>query len=340
MRGHVRLIGVCTLLAATLSWLAGCGKQPIAKVGSHTITRQEFLDKLEKDQGRDALIGMINRQLIEDAFSKSGLQLAPSEVQEKLAEIKKGYPSEQAFAQVMANQGMGEEDVIESLTLDLKVKALLTKDIKTSEDELKKFFEEYKSHFDQPELISYSEIVVSDAATATKVADQAADPSKDFAALAKQNSLSPQTRENGGLVPQQPQQAIYPPQVREALASMEVGKVSKPIEAEGRWYIVKLNSKKAAEQADFKRDRAKIEEGYKSMRAKSLQQLLTEIRETADVSVIDPKYQDVADVFQKKPELPEFGAKGAEEPKDEKGDGAAKDAPKAESPKAKTEGAK
>jgi len=333
LRGHVRMVGACVLLGIGIIGLAGCGKQPVAKVGSHTITRQEFLDKLEKDQGRDALVGMINRQLLEDAFDKSGLKVAPTEVQSKLAEFKKRFGSDQAFAQAMAAQGMAEEDVIESIELDQKMRALLTKDVKVNEAELKKWFEDNKPRFSKPATVSYAEIVVSTAEEANKVAAEAAKQGANFEALAKQHSISAQSREMGGQLPPMPEESIYPPTVRDALSKLAVGKISSPIEADGQWYILKLNGKTAAEQADFKRDRKDIEEAFKASKAKNPQDLLTEIREKAVVNIVDPKYQDLNDQFKPAPAMPEFGAKSPAG--DAKAKGAA--APgKAEAPKAAT----
>jgi len=250
LRGHVRMVGACVLLGIGIIGLAGCGKQPVAKVGSHTITRQEFLDKLEKDQGRDALVGMINRQLLEDAFDKSGLKVAPTEVQSKLAEFKKRFGSDQAFAQAMAAQGMAEEDVIESIELDQKMRALLTKDVKVNEAELKKWFEDNKPRFSKPATVSYAEIVVSTAEEANKVAAEAAKQGANFEALAKQHSISAQSREMGGQLPPMPEESIYPPTVRDALSKLAVGKISSPIEADGQWYILKLNGKTAIPPED------------------------------------------------------------------------------------------
>ena len=274
LRGHVRMVGACVLLGIGIIALAGCGKQPVAKVGSQTITRQEFLDKLEKDQGRDALIGMINRQLLEDAFDKSGLKVAPTDVQAKLAEFKKRFGSDQAFAQAMAAQGMSEEDVIESITLDQKMRSLLTKDVKVNEAELKKWFEDNKPRFTKPATVSYAEIVFSTAEEANKVAAEAAKQGADFAALAKQHSISAQSREMAANCRRCPRRTSTPT-VRDAFQACG-GQDQLAHRCRGQWYVLKLNGKPRG-QADYKRDRKDIE-CLQASKAKTSGQL-TEIRE-------------------------------------------------------------
>ncbi len=310
LRNCVGLAVMTSLLVMLGAGLVGCGKQPIAQVGEHKITRAEFLEKLEEDQGRNALLGMISKLLLEDAFAEAGLSTDPKEVEKRISEIKGQFESPEAFARTLSSRGMTEQDLLESVEMDLKVQGLCTKDVEVTDANLTGFFEQYKDKFGQPEQINYSEIVVSTEDEAKQVAEALKKPDADFAKLAKQHSISPMTRERGGQVPPLAREQIYPAQIKDVVIALKPGTVSDPIDVDGRFYLVKLDKIVPAREADFKTDRAKIEEQYKLQNAKNPQQVLTELREKASVKIIDPKYADLQEMFAPKADLPSFGESG------------------------------
>lgn len=307
MNQHLRVVGGCVALVVAVV-VIGCSRQPIAVVGQHKITRAEFIEKLEKEQGHSALVGMINRLLLEDAFEEAGLTISPEEVQEQVEEIKSRFPSPEAFAQALAAQGQTEQDVVEDIELNLKLRKLCMKDVEVSEAEMKAFFEENKQLFRKPETIDYSEIVVSTREEAEKVAAEARKPDVNFGALARQYSISAMTRERGGAVRDVMREHVYPESVQAVLRELSPGQVSDPVEGDGRWYVVRLDRVNPAQEPDFDRDRERIEEAVRAQHARQPQELLMELRETAVVNVVDPRYAEVNEMFRPRPELPEFGA--------------------------------
>lgn len=304
---YLRVVGGCVALVVAVV-VIGCGKQPIAVVGQHKITRAEFIEKLEKEQGHSALVGMINRLLLEDAFAASGLTITPEEVQERVEEIKSRFPSPEAFAQALAAQGQTEQNITEEIALNLKLQKLCMKDVQVSEADLKAFFEENKQLFSKPETVDYSEIVVSTEEEAKKVAGEARKADANFGALARQYSISQMTRERGGAVRDVMREHVYPESVQATLRALSPGQVSDPVEGDGRWYVVRLDRVNPAQEPNFERDRERVEEAVKGQRAKQPQELLMELRETAVVNVVDPRYADVNEAFRPRPTLPEFGA--------------------------------
>jgi len=66
----------------------------MAIVNGQKITRAEFVDRLEKAQGKQVLSDLILRALIEDAFTKSGLTLTDEEIETK--EMPPTYPAKGA----------------------------------------------------------------------------------------------------------------------------------------------------------------------------------------------------------------------------------------------------
>lgn len=298
------LVGVWALLS-----LVGCGRQPIATVGQTRITRQDLIERLEREGGRDTLLSMIDEQVLRDAYAASGLKVDPQKVQERLAQIKESFPTPEQFAAALARQGLTEQDLVDRVSLQIMMQDLATKDIKVTDEALEQFFKSNSWRMDKPELFTYREIVVSTEEEARKVLAELAKPGADFASLARQHSLSPVTRESGGLVKEQPITRIEPQPVATAIKAMEEGELSEPIQVDKYWYILKLEKKTPPQKADFKRDRKKVEEYYKASQAKQPQELLAELRTKANITILDPRYQDLNELLKPKTtKLPQFGA--------------------------------
>ncbi|MCE5218568.1 peptidyl-prolyl cis-trans isomerase [bacterium] len=313
MSRYMRLIGAGLLVACSLLVLAGCGNQPIAVVNGKKITRKEFLDRLEKESGRDALVAMVQRQLLDDAFTAAKLTIPEAKITEQINTLKERLGGAEGLNKALTAQGMTEQDLRDQIASNLKLEMLATKDVKVDDKALRAFFEQYKMQLDRPEMVNYSEIVVASEDVAKRVAASVAKPNANFADLAKQDSVS-DTRDRGGKVSPLPWQAISPAEVAEALRTLKPGSVSAPITSQGRWYIVKLESITPAQKADFDRDRQKIEEMYKASQAKAGPELLQELLSKANVNIVDPKYADLNEKFKPKSALPQFGTGGAGAP--------------------------
>jgi foldase protein PrsA len=302
-------VAIC---AATLVFIFGCGQQPVAVVNGSKVTKQAFYDRLKKTAGKDVLAGMIQRQLIEDAFTKAGLTLTDAEIQEKLTEIQAKFPSPDAFKEELDKQGLTMDDLKKELAFQLKVEKLCTKDVKYTEADLQKFFQQYQKAFEKPERVVLSQIQVSSKEEADKVYGELQKPGANFAALARQYSIDPQFREAGGRMPEVPIDKIPEPEIQAAIRAMKPGDISKPVVMQKNFVIFKLEEIKPAEKADFQKQHADIEKQFKARSAKSPQDLLAEVSKNAVVQVIDPDLSSVQKMFMPAEKLPSFGGeKGA-----------------------------
>ncbi len=286
----------------------------MAVVNGVKVTRAEFTKRLEQTQGKQVLGDLILRALVEDAFAKSGLTLSDEELEQEVQKAKATAPDEAAWQQMLAAQGIDEEELRDYFAFRMKVRKLATKDVSVTEEALKAFFEENKQFFDEPATVEFSEIVLADKAEAEKLAQQLKASPESFGDLARQHSLSPVTRDRGGHRGKVRVEEITPIAVRAVLERLEVGKISAPISAEGNWYLIKLEARHEAKQATFEEVKAEVEEQYTLRHAKSEQELMNDLRKSAQVTVIDPQYQSLNEFFRPEPSsLPTFGA--GEKPK-------------------------
>ncbi len=297
------------IICLSIFCLVGCSKQPMAIVNGEKITRAEFLERLESAQGKQVLSDLILRALIEDAFDKSGLTLTEDEVEAKIVEAKSSAPDEAAWQQYLDSRGMDEAEFRKFVTFSLKVQQLATKSVDTTEESLKQFYEENKQRFAQPELVDLSEIVLSNKAEADKLVAQLAEKPESFGDLARQHSLSP-TRERSGRRGEMPIRQMTPVSVRETVRTLSIGEISKPVEIQENWYILKLEGHKDAHEPSYDEITEEVKEAYMQQHATSEQELVKEICKTGQVNIVDPKYYELNEFFRPEPSgsLPTFGA--------------------------------
>lgn len=308
MRIHLRAMPACLLAVSVLLGAAGCGKQPIAIVNGAKITRQEFTDRLEQAAGEQVLQDLIVRRLLEDAFAQSGLALAPEEVAAEVEKLKKQAPSEEEWQRFLTQQGLDEAKLGQEVGFRMKLMKLSQKGLNPTEQDLKKEFERYREDFDRPATVVLSEIVVSSKAEADKVRAELKSPKANFQALARQYSISAMTRERGGRRGEEPIEQVMPEALRPVVARLAPGEISSPIKVDENWYIIRVEEKKAAQKADYAKVKDMVRQHYMDTHGKSPQDILAELRKTAKVSILDPRYQRLGEAFNPPQQLPTFGS--------------------------------
>ena len=313
---HLRIAGAFLVLGAVFVTLCGCGKQPVAIVNGTKLTQADFVDRLEKASGHEVLADMINRELLEKAFAGSGLQITAKEVDDEIAKIQTQFPDAASFQEFLTKRGASLDDVKKDITFNLKLEKLCTQGIQVTDAELQTFFTKYEKRYDKPDRVVISEIIVKSPEDAQQVKTALAKQGADFAALAKQYSVSAQTRDKGGMRPETPIDQVMPQPLQPVVAKLQVGQVSEPVAVEGGLFcIIKLDKRTPAQKADYATVKADVERDYKRSKAKAPDQLLSELREKAAVTIVSTRYQDLAEVFRPKTKLPTFGAdKGGKAP--------------------------
>lgn len=299
--------GLATIVLFFLVFLTGCSNQPIAIVNGSRITRKEFYDRLEQAAGQRVLADLIARRMLADAFNKSGLTLTEQEINAEMEKIKKQAPSEAEWLRYLQSQGMTEQDFRDFVAFNLKVKKLAEKDVKVTEEALRKHFEKYRELFNQPETVRLAEIVVNDKARAEQIYAQLQNPKANFENLARQYSISTFTRERGGLRGEEVLANLQPEALRKAVQGLKEGQITRPIAADNVYYILKLVSRKPAQKAVYEKVKDKVREHYMFTHAKDVNEMIEELRKQAIVRILDPKYQEMNRLFGPPQALPTFG---------------------------------
>ena len=307
MTSFWRLAASCVLAAIVFTVIAGCSKQPVAIVNGNRITQEEFISRLEQVAGKQVLDDLIARSLIEDAFAKAGLTLSQQEVDAEIESAKSNFPDEAAWVGYLAEQDMTPDAFREMVSFQMKLRMLIEKDVTVTEEDLKKHFEQNRSLFDRPEMVSLSEIVVTSKEEAEKIRSQLNDPQASFGDLARQHSISAYSRERSGRRPEQPLETVQPPNLREAVNNMKVGDISGPIDAQGAWYIIKVDDKQPSQKATYENVSDEVRQHFMYENAKQVPELLEELRKQANVQIVSETYRDLQRMYGDPSAMPVFG---------------------------------
>ena len=112
----------------------------------------------------------------------------------------------------------------------------------------------------------------SDDAAAKKTAEEVAAQAKaggDFAALAKQYSADPGSKEQGGELGWATREA-YVPEFAEAVFTMQAGEISAPVKTQFGWHVIQVEEIQPAHQRSFDEVRAELETDYRAEQSQAL----------------------------------------------------------------------
>lgn len=222
--------------AQTKSMAKPMAKNYLAKVGSWTITMEEFNDRL------DALKEVVPDF---DATNADAKKLILEEL------VRQRLIVADAENSGIAN----DKDIVaaveefRSTLLVREVARKLTENIKVTDEEAKAFYEERKDEIIEPTEYRVREIVLKDQIKANEILVEILKGS-DFAELAKLNSESKTASKGGdlGYISQEPFAEMAP-----QILALKPGETSNVFQGPDGYYIIKLESTKGGKPIPFKK---------------------------------------------------------------------------------------
>jgi parvulin-like peptidyl-prolyl isomerase len=206
-------------------------KQPFPKTGT-----QEF------EQLKQAIV----RSLVEEAqfaigAEELGVEVSDEEVEKRLDELKEQYfqGDDKKYEEELKKQGVTDAQVREDLRsriLSEKIFKEVTGDVKVTEAEVKKYYEDNKeAQFGTPASREVRHILVRTRARADQLYAQLRGGAS-FAALAKRYSQDPSSKDQGGKFTAQ-KGATVAPFDRTAFA-LETGELSRPVRTRFGFHLI------------------------------------------------------------------------------------------------------
>lgn len=291
----VTLVFTFSLIA--LFTLPAAGQQPtpapenVATVNGTPITKktydQEYQMILSQMQQRgrkiedsqldafkkDVLDQVIGSELLYQESKQKGIDISEEKLNKQFSDIKAKFPSDAEFKKGLADMGMTENEMRAKIKKSMALQELITKyvskDVATTDDEAKKFYDERAELFQSPETVKASHILIKSSPDAPKPEKDAAlkkikeiqkkvKKGEDFAELAKKNSECPSAQNGGNLDFFGRGQMVKP--FEDAAFALKPGQVSDVVETQFGYHLIKVTDKKAAGKVPFDTAKGRIKE--------------------------------------------------------------------------------
>ncbi|CUB31013.1 peptidylprolyl isomerase [Bacillus cereus] len=262
--------------------LTACGNSDtIATSKSGNLTKEEFNKDLKEKAGKAILQQTMLNKILLDKY-----KVSDDEAKEKVEELKKqmGNNFNMYVTQMSAKNEDGLKDKLKSqLAFEKAVKASVTD-------------KEIKDHY-KPKLKA-SHILVKDEKTAKEIKEKL-NNREEFAALAKQYSDDPGSKEKGGELGEFGPREMDS-KFEEAAYKLEVGQVSDPIKSSYGYHVIKLNEKGELKPFDQEKENIRKELEEKRLKDQQWQQeFFKKLFKQADIKVTDKDLKDTFKEFEK-----------------------------------------
>jgi len=217
----------------------------IANINHHAITRDEYLDRLERQQyptksgqqelGALVLDQMVQEELILELAEKEGVKPTDSQIDERITETKK---EDKNLASQLKLQGISDAQFRQMIAVQQAVFNLQTKGVKLDEKDVRAYYNDpqNKDSFTDPETWSFEGMITKDKADADKAIDML---SKGISFEAVAHQLQPQGAPAPSALTITRKQSTSVTGAEEIFKTMP-GKWTIPVEQKGGMYAIYL----------------------------------------------------------------------------------------------------
>ena len=175
----VRILSVLLILsvaANVLLYLRWSSSRPLVTVGSAVITKKQYQDQLEHDQGQAVLTKLVFTSLVSQAASRDSVTPTESDIDGRIAAIQRQSPQVIApYVSDPAKMAQFRQD----LETEMALENLRIHDVALSPAQVAEFYTQHRADFALPEQTLTTTVVSSnatDAVTAATLLRQNAPP--------------------------------------------------------------------------------------------------------------------------------------------------------------------
>lgn len=292
------ILTTATILASLT--IAGCADNTVASSTAGKISQDELYEAMKTNVGSTTLQQLIIKDVLTEKYGET---VTDKKVNAEYKKQEESYGGADVFKNVLASSGFTDSAYKDTIRLNLLIEQAVKENSKFTDKEVKAAYEAYTP----PMTVAH--ILVEDEAKAKELITELNDGA-DFATLAKENSTDTNTAEKGGELTFSTGEMV--PEFEEAASKLEEGKITtEPVKSEYGYHIIKMEKK--SKKGSLKEERKTIEKQLlqdKLADSATVQSILSEIIQDANVTITDEDLSTAMDSYLEKPEAP---AQGSEE---------------------------
>lgn len=285
----VAALGVMAALA-----IAACSDEnkTLVSAGGTNVSKGQLDAKLEKmPMAKELLKTMVQQSLVFQYAKDNNINVTDAQIDAKIAEIKQRL-SDQQLEDALKQQGMTDQDLRDLMREQIIVTTAVDKQINLTQSQMQDYLNKNHALLDQQKQVRARHILVSTQATANMI-EAKLKSGGDFAALAKQYSSDPGTKDKGGELGFFAQGAMVK-EFSDAAFSMKPGQISAPVHSPYGWHIIQVEEIKPAMIATLANSSDKIRQQLDSAQEQTLVPTFMDgLVAKANISVQDPDFADL-----------------------------------------------
>lgn len=247
---------------------------------------------------------MIDRKLVDQAIAKAGVKISDADIDAKLKEVRDEYAKAQeamggqggSFEDMLTKMGVSTKELRDSVAQAIGIERLLAARglNKPTDEEVRAYYDANPEMFEQPERVHARHILVkvdsdddAEWLAAKKkieaVRKRLTAKGADFAAIAKETSDDPGSRDRGGDLGYFGKGQMVP-EFEKAAFSLKKDEISSPVRSSFGWHVIQQLDYKPEGAAPFEEVRAPLGKRLEAQRTQeSLTTLLDELREQGSI---------------------------------------------------------
>ncbi|MCX8001044.1 MAG: peptidylprolyl isomerase [Anoxybacillus mongoliensis] len=263
--------------AAAMLALSACnnGSDVVVETKEGNITKEELYNEMKERYGKDVLRDLVHEKVLSKKF-----KVTDEELNKEIENLKEMY----GVQYDLAVQQNGEEAIRDMVKLDLLRQKAAMEDIKVSDEELKKYYNEYKPK------VKASHILVDDEKTAKEIKVKL-EKGEDFAKLAKEYSKDTGSAQKGGdLGWFGPGKMVE--EFEKAAYALNVGEISDPVKTQFGYHIIKVTDKEKKKSFDEMKEEIEFEVKKSKLDTSKVQSKLDKLMKEANVDIKDKSLKD------------------------------------------------
>ena len=211
--------------------------------------------KLEKNDIEETVNILTDAILMLEVAEQENIETDPEEVNATIEKISKNFKTEEDYKNALSKTGDDENTLKERIVKNLKLRNFVQKKFfegtNVSDEDIKKYYEEYPERFVKREEIRASHILFgeSDKETALNVHEKLTEDKGDFEEHAKTHSICPSGKDGGDLGFFDRGKMV--PEFEQAAFSTPAGQISDLVQTQFGYHIIKVTDKKEAGKYEF-----------------------------------------------------------------------------------------
>ncbi|MDN7242010.1 peptidylprolyl isomerase [Planococcus sp. N028] len=252
-------IAIGAVLGAAIFLLTGSiQKEAIASVNDSDIDKEALYERMLASSGAATLDLMIADEIVKQEAEKAEIEVTPKEIDAEMKKYEEQFGGAEALQSILEKSGVTVDQLESEMETYLLIEKLIGPDVEITDEQIKAYFEENKESFAQPEQVEASHILVASKEEADEVAKKLKD-GESFATLAADHSIDTATAGNGGELGSFAAGEMAA-EFEKAAFAMKVDEISKPVETEFGFHIIKVTGKTEAAEANLEDSKEQIKE--------------------------------------------------------------------------------